>query len=108
MVIDDLDATDMGLDPWAGCKGYVECEWVLELNKCQVLFVCGHGRYKYLRDRVLPQVHHIYPLEVIPIHPCPSIRLANLLTEEEVANARVGRTNLGILEDYLEFTKAHL
>ena len=46
----------MSLDPWARCEGYVKCERALELNGCQVLFEYGHGRYWYLRDRVLPQV----------------------------------------------------
>ena len=34
--------------------------------------------------------------------------LGNLLTDEEVAHPRGGRTNLGILWDYLEFIKTHL
>ena len=46
----------MSLDPWLGCKKYAECEWAQELNGCQVLFECDHGRYWYLGDRVLPQV----------------------------------------------------
>ena len=33
---------------------HVECAWALELNECQVLFECGHGRYWYLGDWVLP------------------------------------------------------
>ena len=98
----------MGLDPWVGCKGYVEYAWALELNECQVLFECGHGRYWYLGNWGLPHVHHVYPPEVILIHPSPSVRLASLLIDEEVANARVGHTNPRILEDYLEFVKAHL
>jgi len=59
----------MSLNPWAGCEGYVECEWALELNGRQVLFECGHGRYWYLDDRVLPQVQHEYPPTKIPIPP---------------------------------------
>ncbi|KAK9998024.1 hypothetical protein SO802_017627 [Lithocarpus litseifolius] len=39
----DIGST-MSLNPWAGCGGYVECEWALELNVHQVLFECGHGR----------------------------------------------------------------
>ena len=80
----------------------------LELNECQVLFECGHGRYWYLRDRVLPQVYHTYPPKVNSVNPCPSIQLANLSTDDEVANAIVGRDNLGILGDYLEFVQTHL
>lgn len=98
----------MNLNPWAGCEGYAECTLALELNDRQVLFECGHGRYWYLGDRVLPQVHHVYRPEVIPIHPCPLVRLANVLTNDEVANARVGRTIPGILVDYLEFVRTHL
>ena len=48
----------MNLNPWAGCEGYAECERALELNDCQVLFECGHGKYWYLGDRVLSQVEH--------------------------------------------------
>ena len=44
----------MNLNPWAGCEGYAECEQALELNGCWVLFECGHGKYWYLGDRVLP------------------------------------------------------
>ena len=49
----------MSLNPWVGCEEYADCEWALELNGRQVLFECGHGRYWYLADRVLPQVHHV-------------------------------------------------
>ncbi|KAL0015379.1 hypothetical protein SO802_002448 [Lithocarpus litseifolius] len=66
----------------AGCEGYVECEWALELNGCQALFECGRGRYWYLVDRVSSQVLHVYPPTTIPIPPCPSVRL-HLLKEEE-------------------------
>ena len=45
---------------------------------------------------------------MIPAHPCPSILLANLLTNEEIAYARVGHIILGTLEDYLEFVQAQL
>ena len=45
----------MSLNPWAGCEGYAECERALELNGCQVLFDCGHGRYWYLGDQVLQE-----------------------------------------------------
>ena len=52
--------------------------------------------------------HHVYPSEVILTHPCTSIQLASLLTNEEIACARVGRTNSGIPRDYLKFVKAQL
>ena len=45
---------------------------------------------------------------MIPTHPCPSIWLANLLTNEETARAKVSHTNSGIQGDYLEFVKTHL
>ncbi|XP_050270381.1 uncharacterized protein LOC126714324 [Quercus robur] len=32
LVINNLTADDMSLNPWAGCEGYAECEWALELN----------------------------------------------------------------------------
>ena len=35
----------MSLNPWVGCEEYAKCEWALELNSCQVLLECGHGRY---------------------------------------------------------------
>ena len=60
----------MKLNPWAGCEGYAKCEWALELNSRQVLFECEHGKYWYLGDWVLPQVEHVYPLAIIPAHPC--------------------------------------
>ena len=44
----------MNLNPWAGCERYAECEQALELNGHQVLIKCGHGKYWYLGDRVLP------------------------------------------------------
>ena len=69
----------MSLDPWRGCVEYAEWEWALELNGRQVLFKCGHERYWYLNDWVLPQVQHVYLPTTIPVPPCLSIRLANLL-----------------------------
>ena len=98
----------MSLDLWVGCEEYDECEWDLELNSRQALFECWHGRYWYLDDRVLPQVQHVYPLTTIPIPPCPSIQLANLLTNEEIARARVGLVVLGVPGTYSEFIRTHL
>ena len=80
----------MNLDPWTRCEGYVEYERALELNGCQALFECGHGRYWYLGDWVSSQIHHVYPPTAIPILPYPSIWLADFLTDEEIAQARVG------------------
>ena len=45
----------------------------------------------------------MYPPETIPTHPCPSIRLADLLPNEEIANARVSHIVPRTLGDYLEF-----
>ena len=81
----------------------MECERALELNSHQVLFDCGHGRYWYLGDRVLHQVQHVYPLTTILIPPCPSIQLANLLTNEDITQARVGLVVLGVARTYSEF-----
>ena len=98
----------MSLNPWAGCEGCVECERVLELNGCQVLFDCGHGRYWYLGDWVLPQVQHEYPPITIPIPPCPSIQLADFLADEEIARARDGYIVAGVEGDYSKFIRTHL
>ena len=45
----------------------------------------------------------MYPSKTIATHPCPSIRLADLLANEEIARARVGHVVSGTLRDYLEF-----
>ena len=57
---------------------------------------------------MLAQVRHVYPLETILIHPCPSIWLADLLANEEIARARVSHVVLGITRDYLEFVQTQL
>ena len=93
----------MDLNPWARCERYVECERALELNGRQVLFECGHGRYWYLGDWVLPQVQHEYPPTTIPISPCPSIRLGDFLVDEEIARDRDGYIIVGVERDYSEF-----
>ena len=80
----------MDLNPWARCERYVECERALELNGRQILFKCGHGKYWYLGDRVLPQVKHVYPPIIIPTPPCHTVRLADFLVDEEIARARDG------------------
>ena len=98
----------MSLNPWVGYEEYVECEWALEFNSHQVLFKCGHGRYWYLGNWVLPQVQHLYPLTTIPVPPCPSIRLADLLIDEEIAQAHVGFMVLGVAGTYSEFIQTHL
>ena len=92
----------MSLNPWLGCEEHVEYAWAQELNGCQLLFECGHGRYWYLGDWVLAQVQHVYPPEMIPTPPCPSIWLADLLANEAVACARVSHIVLGTPGDYLE------
>ena len=68
-----------------------------------MLFECGHERYWYLGDWVLAHVQHMYPSEKILAHPYPSIQLVDLLTNEEIAHAWIGRTVHGILGNYLEF-----
>ena len=98
----------MKLNPWVGCEGYVECERALELNSRQVLFESGHEKYWYLNDRVLPQVEHVYPPATIPAHPCHTIRLADLLANEEIARARDGYIVVGAKGDYFEFVRDHL
>ncbi|KAK9984358.1 hypothetical protein SO802_033883 [Lithocarpus litseifolius] len=108
LVIDNLTVDGMNLDPWAGCEGYVECERALELNGCQALFECGHGGYWYLGDQVSPQVHHVYPLTTIPVPPCPSIRLADFLTDEEIAQAYVGFVVPRTVGSYPEFIETRM
>ena len=78
------------LNPWARCEAYAKCERALELNGRQILFKCGHGKYWYLGDRVLPQVKHVYPPTIIPTPPCHTVRLADFLADEEIARARDG------------------
>ena len=68
----------MNLNPWAGCERYAECEQALELNGHQVLIKCGHGKYWYLGDRVLPQVEHVYPPTTIPTPSCHIVRLVEI------------------------------
>ena len=84
LILRSLVIFEMCLNPWVGCEEYDECEQALELNSCQVLFECGHGRYWYLSDWVLPQVQHVYPPITILVPPCPTIRLADLLTNEKI------------------------
>ena len=98
----------MSLNPWAGCEGYAECKRALELNGCQVLFECGHGRYWYLSDLVLPQVQHEYPPTIIPIPHYPSIRLVDFLANEEIAQARDGYIVVEVEGDYSKFIRTHL
>ena len=98
----------MSLNPWAGCEGYTEYKRALELNGRQVLFECGHGRYRYLGDQVLPQVQHEYPPTTIPIPPCPFIRLVDFLNYEEIARARDGYIVIRVEGNYFEFIRVHL
>ena len=98
----------MSLNPWVGCEEYDECVRALELNSRQVLFECGHGRYWYLGDRVLSQVQHVYPSTTILVPLCPSIQLADLLTNDKIARARVGLVALGVPGTYSEFIQTQL
>lgn len=96
--------TKMDLNPWAGCERYVEYERALELNGHQMLFKCGHGRYWYLGDRVLPQVEHEYPPTTIPTPPCHTVRLA----DEKIARACNGYNVAGVEGNYSEFLQLYL
>ena len=98
----------MDLNPWAGCEGYAECERALELNGDQVVFECGHGKYWYLGDRVLPQIEHVYPPTTIPTPPCHIVRLSNFLANEEIAQARDGYIVAGVEGNYSQFIRLHL
>ena len=50
----------------------------------------------------------MYPSTKILIPPCPSIRLADHLTDEEIAQARVWFVVLGVARTYFEFIRTHL
>ncbi|KAL0014164.1 hypothetical protein SO802_001233 [Lithocarpus litseifolius] len=107
-VIDNLTIDDMNLNPWVGCKGYVECERALESNSHQVLFECGYGKYWYLGERVLPQVEHVYRPTTIPTPPCHTVWLANFLADEEITRARDGYIVIRVKGNYSEFIRNHL
>ena len=98
----------MNLNPWARCEGYAECERALELNGRQVLFECGHGKYWYLGDRVLPQVEHVYPSTIIPTPPCHTVWLADFLAKEEIAWAHDGYIVVEVEGNYSDFFRDHL
>ena len=96
------------LNPLARCEGYVECERALKLNGCQVLFECGHERYWYLSDWVLPQVEHKYPPTTIPTPLCHTVRLADFLADKEIARASDGYIVATVEGNYSEFIRLHL
>ena len=98
----------MDLNLWAGCERFVECERALGLNGYQVLFECEHGRYWYLGDRVLPQVEHEYSPTTIPTPPCHTVRFADFLVDEEIAQARNNYIVVGVEGNYFEFLRLHL
>ena len=47
-------------------------------------------------------------LTTIPIYPCSSIQLADLLTDEKIAQACGGYAIVGVAGDYFEFIRTHL
>ena len=98
----------MNLNPWARYEGYAECEGALELNSRKVLFECGHGKYWYLGDWVLPQVEHVYPPATILTRPCLTVQLANFLANEEITRAHDSHVVVGIKGNYAEFLWDHL
>ena len=103
LIMDSFVTFQMDLYPWVGCEGYVECEQALELNGSQVLFECGHGRYWYLGDRVLPHVEHEYPPTTIPTPPCHIVWLADFLADEEIGQAHDGYIVAGVKGNYSKF-----
>ena len=50
----------------------------------------------------------MYPPTTIPVPLCPSIQLANLLTDEEIARAHVGFVVSGVAGTYSEFIRTRL
>ena len=103
LTLSSFVTVQMDLNSWARCEGYAECEQALELNGCQVLFECGHGKYWYLGDRVLPQVEHKYPPTTIPTPPCHTIQLADFLADEKITRAHDGYIVAGVEGNYSEF-----
>ena len=73
-----------------------------------MLFECGHGRYWYLGDWVLPQVEHEYPSTTIPTPPYHTIQLADFLADEEIARAHDSYIVAGVEGNYSEFIRLHL
>ncbi|KAK9991875.1 hypothetical protein SO802_026860 [Lithocarpus litseifolius] len=69
MVIDNLIADDMSLDPWLGCEERAKCEWAQELNSRQVLSIVAMGDIgilfyassseKEAEEEVIPPPSHI-------------------------------------------------
>ena len=57
---------------------------------------------------MLPQVQHEYPPTTISIPPCLVVRLADFLTDEEIARAHDGYIIVGVEGDYSEFIRTHL
>ena len=72
------------------------------------MFECGHGKYWYLGDQVLPQVEHVYPPATISAHPCRTVRLADFLADEEIARVYDGYIVIGAEGNYSEFIWDHL
>ena len=68
-----------------------------------MLLECGHGRYSYLGDQVLPQVEHEYRPTTIPTPPCHTVWLADFLANEKIAQAHDGYTIAGVEGNYSEF-----
>ena len=108
LILGSFDIFQMSLDPWARCEGYAECQQALVLNGHQVLFECGHGRYWYLGDQVLPQVEHKYHTTTVPTPPFPTVWLSDFLTNEDIAWACDGYIIAGVEENYSEFIGLHL
>ena len=65
-------------------------------------------KYWYLGDWVLLQVGHKYSPTTIPTPPCHTIRLADFLSDEEIAQARDGYIVAGVEGNYSKFIRLHL
>ena len=57
---------------------------------------------------MLPQVEHEYPTITVPTPPCLIVRLANFMTDDEIARARDGYIVTGVPGTYFEFVRTHL
>ena len=50
----------------------------------------------------------MYPSITILVPSCPSVQLVDLLTDEEIAQARVGFVVSGVAGTYFKFIRTHL
>ena len=57
---------------------------------------------------MFPQVEHVYPPTIIPTPPCYTIRLADLLANEEITQVHDGYIVTGVEGNYFDFVRDNL